>query len=84
MLVSYAIAGDGKLGNIYMERLFITALLTAAFMSTSALAEESQPLGGDTWTEIGAYNIRSRDLAGTAHDQILELKAHLAGSIIIP
>ena len=42
-----------------MKRLFITALLTAVFMSTAALAQESQPLGGDTWTEIGAYGFMS-------------------------
>ncbi len=30
------------------------------------------------------HDIRPRDLTGTAHDMILKLKAHLAGSIIIP
>jgi len=48
-----------------MERLFITALLTAAFMSTTALAQETQPLEGDTWTEIGAYGFMS-DISGDA------------------
>jgi hypothetical protein len=30
-----------------MERLSISALLTTALMSTAALAQETQPLGGD-------------------------------------
>ena len=42
-----------------MKRLFKTALLTAAFTSTAALAQETQSLGGDTWTEIGAYGFMS-------------------------
>ena len=48
-----------------MKRLFITTLLTAAFMSTTALAQETQPLGGDTWTEIGAYGFMS-NISGDA------------------
>ncbi len=42
-----------------MKRLFITALLTATLMSATALAQETQPQGGDTWTEIGAYGFVS-------------------------